>query len=128
MLPKVSTFPKQFPQQVEIKLDPVENPALTLGVVKEDSEAWEKRVAMVPAIAEKFTKLGYGICMEAGAGVGAGFTDAEYAAKGVKIVERGDVRTADDCIGSQDRGEGRCKTKLNTPLRESRSWRGENQM
>jgi NAD(P) transhydrogenase subunit alpha len=70
----------------------------------------ERRVALVPATVPNLTKAGLQVVMEAGAGVEAGYPDADYAAKGAKILaNRAEVfRTADIlvqilCYGSNDK-------------------------
>ncbi|MBI3682651.1 MAG: Re/Si-specific NAD(P)(+) transhydrogenase subunit alpha [Acidobacteria bacterium] len=57
--------------------------ALTVGVLKETSPG-ERRVAMTPKGVELLTRLGAEVWVERGAGVEAGFTDAEYEAKKVQ--------------------------------------------
>jgi proton-translocating NAD(P)+ transhydrogenase subunit alpha len=57
---------------------------LTVGVVSEAAPG-ERRVAMVPATLSVFKKTNIEIVMEAGAGARAGYPDAEYAEKGVRI-------------------------------------------
>jgi H+-translocating NAD(P) transhydrogenase subunit alpha len=54
------------------------------GVVTESAPG-ERRVALVPSALTVFAKTGIQILMEAGAGLAAGFPDAEYAEKGVRI-------------------------------------------
>ncbi len=56
-----------------------------IGVLKE-SAAGENRVALVPSIVEKYTKLGVELQMERGAGLAALRPDQDYEAKGVKLV------------------------------------------
>ena len=70
----------------------------------------ERRVALVPAAVPNLTKAGFEVLLEAGAGVGAGYPDAEYQAKGAKIVpSRAEVFRAADivaqvlCYGSNDK-------------------------
>jgi NAD(P) transhydrogenase subunit alpha len=70
----------------------------------------ERRVALVPAVIPALAKAGLEVVVEAGAGVGAGYVDAEYAGKGAKILPaRADVFKAADivvqvlCYGSNDR-------------------------
>lgn len=46
----------------------------------------ERRVALVPDILPLLVKAGWQICIEAGAGAAAGFTDAEYQGKGAEII------------------------------------------
>ena len=54
------------------------------GVVTESAPG-ERRVALVPSALTVFGKTGIQILMEPGAGLAAGFPDAEYAEKGVRI-------------------------------------------
>jgi H+-translocating NAD(P) transhydrogenase subunit alpha len=63
---------------------------LTVGFVSECSPG-EQRVAMVPGALSVLAKSGVEWIMEAGAGVRAGFPDAEYAAKGVRSASRKEV-------------------------------------
>ncbi|MES2664611.1 MAG: Re/Si-specific NAD(P)(+) transhydrogenase subunit alpha [Pseudomonadota bacterium] len=48
--------------------------------------AGENRVAMTPESALQLGKLGHGCCIQAGAGVKAGFSDALYAKAGVEVL------------------------------------------
>src|SRR5271156_2783976 len=64
---------------------------------------------MVPGVVPSLAKAGFQVVIEAGAGVGAGYPDADYVAKGASIVpERAEVfRVADIiiqvlCYGSND--------------------------
>jgi NAD(P) transhydrogenase subunit alpha len=82
---------------------------MIVGVPRE-SYPGERRVALVPVVIPNLAKAGLEVVVEAGAGVEAGFPDAEYAAKGAKILtERAEVfRVADIvvqvlCYGSNDR-------------------------
>src|SRR5271165_5100241 len=70
----------------------------------------ERRVAIVPAVIPSLGKVGLEVVVEAGAGVEAGYPDAEYVNKGGKIVpDRAEVfRTADIVVqvlsyGSNDK-------------------------
>src|SRR5260221_1716240 len=81
---------------------------MIVGVVRE-SFPGERRVALVPTVIPHLAKAGLEVVIEAGAGVQAGFPDAEYAAKGAKILtNRAEVfRSADVvvqvlCYGSND--------------------------
>jgi H+-translocating NAD(P) transhydrogenase subunit alpha len=56
------------------------------GVVTESAPG-ERRVALVPSALTVFAKTGIQILMEPGAGLSAGFPDAEYAEKGVRIAK-----------------------------------------
>ncbi|MGA8221114.1 MAG: Re/Si-specific NAD(P)(+) transhydrogenase subunit alpha [Candidatus Acidiferrales bacterium] len=81
---------------------------MIIGVPRE-SYPGERRVALVPMVIPSLTKAGFEVVVEAGAGAGACYTDADYIAKGAKILpDRADVfRTADIivqvlCHGSND--------------------------
>src|SRR5260370_26941197 len=70
----------------------------------------ERRVALVPAVIPTLAKGGLQVVVEAGAGIEAGYPDADYAAKGAKILaDRAEVFRAADiltqvlCYGSNDR-------------------------
>lgn len=86
---------------------------MIVGVPRE-SFPGELRVALTPTVVPNLAKAGIEVVLEAGAGVGAGYPDADYIAKGAKIVPlRADVfRTADIIIqvlsyGSNDKsGKG----------------------
>src|SRR4030088_3422628 len=86
---------------------------MIVGVVRE-SYPGERRVALVPTVIPHLAKAGLEVVIEAGAGVQAGFPDAEYAAKGAKILtNRAEVFRAADvvvqvlCYGSNDqKGKG----------------------
>ncbi len=82
---------------------------MIVGVPRE-SYPGERRVALVPGVIPNLTKAGLEVLVEAGAGESAGYLDAEYAAKGAKIVpDRAEVfRSADMvvqvlCYGSNDK-------------------------
>ncbi len=82
---------------------------MIVGVPRE-SFPGERRVAMVPAVVPSLTKAGLEVVVEAGAGLSAGYLDADYIAKGAKILPtRADVFGAADiviqvlCYGSNDR-------------------------
>ena len=53
--------------------------------VPKEIKSGEKRVALVPDVISKFTKLGYEVVIESGAGVHAQATDKDYEAAGAKI-------------------------------------------
>jgi proton-translocating NAD(P)+ transhydrogenase subunit alpha len=81
---------------------------MIVGVPRE-SFPGERRVALVPVAVPNLTKAGLEVVVEAGAGAGAGYPDADYVAKGAKIVsDRAEVfRLADIiaqvlCYGSND--------------------------
>lgn len=66
---------------------------LTIGVPKEIHEG-EKRVALSPEAAKQLIKQGFKVVVESGAGVGAKFLDADYAAAGAE------VKTTKDAFGA----------------------------
>src|SRR6267142_2293985 len=82
---------------------------MIVGVPRE-SFPGERRVALVPAVIPNLTKAGLQVVVEAGTGFAAGYPDADYAAKGAKIVaSRAEVFRAADivvqilCYGSNDK-------------------------
>lgn len=82
---------------------------MIVGVPRE-SFPGERRVALVPAVIPSLAKGGLEVVMEAGAGVEAGYPDADFAAKGAKILpQRAEVFHAADiivqvlCYGANDR-------------------------
>jgi NAD(P) transhydrogenase subunit alpha len=82
---------------------------MIVGVPRE-SFPGERRVALVPAAIPNLTKAGFEVVVEAGAGIGAGYPDADYIAKGAKITaDRAEVFRAGDivvqvlCYGSNDK-------------------------
>jgi len=81
---------------------------MIVGVPRETYPG-ERRVALVPTVIPNLAKTGIEVVIEAGAGVEAGFPDAEYAAKGAKVLgSRAEVFAAADiviqvlCYGSND--------------------------
>lgn len=82
---------------------------MIVGVPRE-SFPGERRVALVPVVVPNLTKAGFEVLVEAGAGAGAGYPDAEYVPRGAKIaVSRAEVFRAADivvqvlCYGSNDK-------------------------
>ena len=82
---------------------------MIVGVPRETFPG-ERRVALVPSVVPTLAKAGLDVIVEAGAGLEAGYPDADYVAKGAKIVaDRAEVfRTADIivqvlCHGSNDK-------------------------
>ena len=69
---------------------------MIVGVPRE-SFPGERRVALVPAVIPALAKAGLEVIVQAGAGIEAGYPDADFVAKGAKIVaDRAEVfRTAD---------------------------------
>ncbi|RSS43165.1 Re/Si-specific NAD(P)(+) transhydrogenase subunit alpha [Streptomyces sp. WAC08241] len=68
---------------------------MIVGVLKE-ARAGESRVSATPATVEQIRKLGYGVVVDPGAGVAAGFTDGAYEAAGATV---GDAVAADVVLG-----------------------------
>ncbi len=82
---------------------------MIVGVPRETFPG-ERRVAMVPLVIPTLAKSGLEVHVEAGAGVDAGYPDAEYAAKGAKIVAdrrelfaQADILVQVLCYGSNDK-------------------------
>ncbi|HVI81598.1 MAG TPA: alanine dehydrogenase [Chthoniobacterales bacterium] len=59
---------------------------MIIGVPKEIKEQ-EQRVALLPSAAEQLTKRGHTVLVENNAGVGSGYSDAEYKKAGAEIVD-----------------------------------------
>jgi H+-translocating NAD(P) transhydrogenase subunit alpha len=82
---------------------------MIVGVPRETYPG-ERRVALVPSVVASLKKAGLDVVVEQNAGLEAGYPDAEYIAKGAKVVDdRAEVfRTADIivqvlCYGSNDK-------------------------
>lgn len=82
---------------------------MIVGVPKE-SFPGERRVALVPAVIANLAKVGLEIVVETGAGVEAGYPDAQYVEKGAKILPdrksvfaTADIITQVLCYGSNDK-------------------------
>jgi H+-translocating NAD(P) transhydrogenase subunit alpha len=58
---------------------------MIVGVPKEIYPG-DRRVALVPAVIANLKKSGMDVVIEAGAGIGAGYPDAEYVEKGARVV------------------------------------------
>ncbi len=58
---------------------------MTIGVPKE-IKSEEHRVALLPSAAYQLTKRGHKVVVESGAGVGAGYPDADYVQAGAELV------------------------------------------
>jgi H+-translocating NAD(P) transhydrogenase subunit alpha len=69
-----------------------------VGVPKE-SYPGERRVALVPAVTPILAKAGLEVIVESGAGISAGYPDADYIAKGAKIAaDRAEVFKSADIV------------------------------
>src|ERR1700680_4604676 len=82
---------------------------MIVGVPRENFPG-ERRVALVPAAIPSLTKAGLEVVVETGAGIEAGYLDADYLAKGARVLpQRADVFSSADivtqvlCYGSNDR-------------------------
>jgi NAD(P) transhydrogenase subunit alpha len=82
---------------------------MIVGVPRETFPG-ERRVALVPAVIPSLAKAGFEVLVEAGAGIEAGYPDADFSAKGAKILpQRAEIFRAADiivqvlCYGSNDR-------------------------
>jgi NAD(P) transhydrogenase subunit alpha len=67
---------------------------MKLGVVLE-TRSGERRVAASPNVVAKWTKAGWAVDVERGAGTAANFPDAQYEAAGATIVDRATAWSAD---------------------------------
>jgi NAD(P) transhydrogenase subunit alpha len=77
---------------------------MRIGVPKETSPG-EARVALVPSQVPQLAKLKLEVVIEAGAGVAAGFPDADYEQAGAKLAGRAEVFSTADVL-LQVRGPG----------------------
>lgn len=64
--------------------------AVTVGVPRETFPG-ERRVALTPRACETLKKAGYELIVESSAGLEAGFTDDDYARRGVTVASRSEV-------------------------------------
>jgi len=86
-LTALSPQPSAFPAPLRrAPLTRLAFPNVRVGIPKETAKG-ERRVAAVPASISEFAKWGWDSVVQAGAGVAAGFPDAEYLAAGASIVE-----------------------------------------
>src|SRR5450755_995364 len=90
---------------------------MIVGVPRETFPG-ERRVALVPAAVPNLTKAGLEVAIEAGAGVEAGYPDADYTAKGAQMVaERAEVfRTADIILQVLSHGSNDRTSQADLPL------------
>src|SRR3984885_9666893 len=82
---------------------------MIVGVPRE-SFPGERRVALTPAALPSLVKAGLEVVVETGAGIEAGYLDADYLAKGAKVLPQraevfgvADIITQVLCYGSNDR-------------------------
>jgi NAD(P) transhydrogenase subunit alpha len=79
---------------------------ITVGVVRERAPG-ERRVALVPEAVTRLGPSGIDILIEAGAGAGAWFADADYTAAGAHVVPAEELYARADavlCVGPPDPG------------------------
>ena len=72
-------------------------PHMIVGVPRETFPG-ERRVALIPSVIPALIKAGGEVLVESGAGAAAGFPDADYTAKGARIVPRADVFSRADVV------------------------------
>ncbi len=70
---------------------------MIIGIPKE-IKTLEDRVSMTPGAVETLVRRGHTVLVEAGAGVGSGLADAEYAAAGAKLVSASEAWAAEMVI------------------------------
>jgi NAD(P) transhydrogenase subunit alpha len=66
--------------------------------VPKETEAGERRVALIPDSVGRLVGAGFTIAVEQGAGESAGFPDAEYAGAGADVVARGELLAGADAV------------------------------
>ena len=59
---------------------------MRIAVLRETAPG-EARVALVPEVVQRLAKSGHQISVERGAGLAAGFTDADYEKAGARVLE-----------------------------------------
>ncbi|HEY1769933.1 MAG TPA: alanine dehydrogenase [Chthoniobacterales bacterium] len=59
---------------------------MIIGIPKEIKQQ-ENRVSLLPSAARQLTKRGHTVLVEKNAGVGSGYSDADYAAAGAKMID-----------------------------------------
>jgi H+-translocating NAD(P) transhydrogenase subunit alpha len=67
-------------------------------VVPRETEAGERRVALIPDSVGRLVGAGFTIGVEQGAGAPAGFPDAEYEAAGAEVVARSDLLAGAEAV------------------------------
>lgn len=77
--------------------------SLKVAVLKE-TQAGERRVAMVPAVVDKLVKLGAEVAVQAGAGDAVSFPDSAYTGATIATDQRAMVAAADVVLGVQPPG------------------------
>src|SRR5262245_32774150 len=70
---------------------------MIVGVPRETFPG-ERRVALIPSVIPPLIKAGGEVILESGAGVSAGFPDADYTARGARAVSRADVFSRADVV------------------------------
>ena len=70
---------------------------MKVGIAKEIRPG-ERRVAATPDTTRRLVKLGFEIRIESGAGAGASFPDAEFAAAGATIVDTAELWSGSDVV------------------------------
>lgn len=84
---------------------------MIVGVTREIYPG-ERRVALVPAVIPNLKKAGLDVVVEAGAGLAAGYPDADYVDKGARLAQRSEVFSSADivaqflCHGANDKNGG----------------------
>lgn len=77
--------------------------------VPKEIKAGEKRVALVPDVISKFTKLGYEVVIQSGAGIHAQATDKDYEAVGAKVATEV-ISNADVVLSVQPLTPDQCRS------------------
>jgi len=101
--------PSQNPNQNQVQFLSIGGSFMIVGMPRE-SFPGERRVALVPSVIPNLAKAGLEVIIESGAGAEAGYPDADYVAKGAKVLrDRPEVFSAADiitqvlCYGSNDK-------------------------
>jgi len=91
-----------------------------IGVARETAPG-ERRVAVIPVSAAALSKSGASVLVEEGAGVAAGYPDADYREHGAEIVSREDLFTRADLLLLVGEATGTSGPDLRSRLREGQT-------
>ena len=80
-----------------VAAEPPKRPAKVIGIPREIKDG-ERRVALDPGAVSALVRVGARVLVEAGAGAGAGFSDADYRSGGAEIVPSADDAWSADLV------------------------------
>jgi alanine dehydrogenase len=86
---------------------------MIIGVPREIKDQ-EFRVALLPSAAYQLVQRGHQVVVERGAGMGAGFTDAEYQKAGATLVDEHTAVFARSRTNTRSCVPARCSSPIST--------------